>query len=160
MTLVAKTSAYSLAAGPGEVWGSPTPLWKTLPGPFIQVSEVTSRHNPSGQVDKQPRDRTLTPLQWKRRVSTTGPLRKSSEGFNYEHVAETPHTGSLAEEPVSTCVLFSSWSRHHLPGQPPLGIPCLGFIRHGRKRARVGRRGMEAGFQLKSKQSGSVTLTR
>ena len=77
MTLVAKTSAYSLAAGPGEVWGSPMPLWKTLPGPFIQVSEVTSRHNPSGQVDKQPRDRTLTPLQWKRRVSTTGPPGKS-----------------------------------------------------------------------------------
>ena len=100
---------------------------------------------------------SMKPLQWKRRVSTTGPLRKSSEGFNYEHIAETPHTGSLAEEPVSTCVLFSSWSRHHLPGQPPLGIPCLGFIRHGRKRARVGRRGMEAGFQLKSKQSGSVT---
>ena len=54
MTLVAKTSTYSLAAGPGEVWGNPTSLWKTLQGPFSQFSEVRSHHNPSGQVDNSP----------------------------------------------------------------------------------------------------------
>ena len=88
--------------------------------------------------------------------------KEDPEGFKYEHVAETSHAGSLAEflDQFLPAPFSPLWPWHHMLGQPPLGIPCLYFIRLGRKRTPVGRRGMEAGFQLKSKQSGSITLTR